>query len=106
MYADDLILLSISLLHLQLLVNLCQLEFHKLGLEINHSKSMCMRLGDRHKITPCNIKVNGVDIAWTNEVNYLGIQLLTGKSFNFNFQILRQKFFRAVNCIFGRIEWF
>jgi hypothetical protein len=30
MYADDLILLSVSLLHLQLLVNLCQLEFHKL----------------------------------------------------------------------------
>ena len=49
MYADDLILLSISVCDLQNMVNLCKLEFDWLDMRINVKKSMCLGIGNRFK---------------------------------------------------------
>jgi len=51
MYADDLLLLSISMQELQLMVNMhvCLAELTALGLEINIKKSECVRVGPRYK---------------------------------------------------------
>jgi len=42
MYADDLILLAISLRDLQFLVYMCQTEFTIIGMEFNAKKSACI----------------------------------------------------------------
>ena len=47
-YADDLLLLSISLHDLQKLVNLCVIEFNNIVMTININKSACLRIGNRH----------------------------------------------------------
>ena len=51
MYADDLILISICLMHLQLLVDICKQEFDKIDMQINGSKSGCLRIPDM----PCRL---------------------------------------------------
>jgi len=42
MYADDLLLMSLSVYELQLMVNICLHELAALGLEINSKKSVCV----------------------------------------------------------------
>ena len=55
MYADDLILLAISLEDLQEMINVCSEEFIKLDMKPNAKKSCCMRVGKRF-----NSKVNDI----------------------------------------------
>src|SRR5580692_1788880 len=51
MYADDIILLSISISDLQFMFHLCAKVFDDLDLPINTSKSHCLRIGPRCNIT-------------------------------------------------------
>ena len=103
MYADDVILLSISLRHMQLMVNLCLKEFAAIGMNINVNKSGCMRIGERHNVETKPINIDSSPLQWNEEIRYLGINFLSGKKFNFNLQIIKQKYFRALNGIFGKI---
>ena len=48
MYADDLVLLSISIKDVQMMIDLCELEFKALGMAINVQKTACLRIGKRH----------------------------------------------------------
>ena len=103
MYADDLIILSISLLHLQSLVDICVHEFKSIGMSINLLKSACLRVGPRHAAVCQLIIIDQVPLKWVQEIKYLGIYLLSGKNFSFNLQPVKQKFFKALNGIFGKI---
>jgi len=105
MYADDLLLLSISLMHLQLLVNICKIEFDKIDMQINISKSGCLRIGARHAVTcePINIDRPNTSLKWFQEIKYLGIVLASANNLTVNFQSMKQKFFRALNRIFGKV---
>ena len=104
MYADDLILLSISLYHMQKLVDICFHEFGHLGLQINIKKSACIRVGSNFRNTDLCIFVNGVPLAWQQEIKYLGISFIAGRKLSCsNTQCIRHKFFRAVNGVFGKI---
>jgi len=103
MYADDLILLSISVHELQILVDICVSEFKCLRLEINVGKSACMRIGPRHKIDPQHININLSPMPWKTEIRYLGIHFLSANKFKLNLQPARQKFYGVLNGIFGRV---
>jgi len=48
MYADDLILLSISLVDMQSMINICVEEFDSIGMIVNSQKSSCLRNGPPH----------------------------------------------------------
>jgi hypothetical protein len=58
MYADDLVLLSISITDLQMLLNLCVEEFSKIKMEINIKKSECLRVGRRQRAKVLPVIVN------------------------------------------------
>ena len=103
MYADDVILLSISLAHMQLMVSLYLKEFSAIGMNINVDKSGCKRIGERHNVDTKPICINDIPLKWNQEIRYLGINFLSGKKFNFNMQIIKQKYFRALNGIFGKV---
>jgi len=77
MYADDLILLSITLTDMQQLVNICIDEFKNLGLNVNRKKSNCLRIGQRHVVSVSPLAIDRESIAWVNELNYLGVKLLS-----------------------------
>jgi hypothetical protein len=103
MYADDLVLLSISITDMQLMIDLCWKLFNDIGLDINFSKSSCIRIGVRHKAKVVDISVNGTAIPWKQQLDYLGMQIESALSFTVNVQKSRQKFFAALNTIFGKV---
>jgi len=45
MYADDIILLFISVDDMQKMLNICNVEFKSLDMSVNTNKSVCMRVG-------------------------------------------------------------
>ena len=103
MYADDLLLMSLSLHDLQAMVNLCVKEFEAIGLSVNISKSACLRIGPGHNKPIENLTINGSAIEWMTGLRYLGVTFLKSPSFKCNLQTVRQKYFKALNGIFGKI---
>jgi hypothetical protein len=104
MYADDLLLLSISITHMQKMINICMEVLSSCQLEINASKTFGLRIGPRHNITSnCSLTVNGQQLTWKSELNYLGLYIVSSKKFRCNIQTARQKFFQATNGILGKI---
>ena len=70
---------------------------------ININISICMRVGPRFKIPVSNIVIGNVSLSWKAEIRFLCVSLLSSSTFKCNFQIVRQKYFRALNGIFGKI---
>ena len=103
MYADDLILLAISISDLQYLTDLCYNEFIKIGLDINFSKTFCIRIGLRHNYRDVNIEIGKHCLKWVDNLKYLGVTILSAKKFLVDIQVIKQNFFRALNSIFGKI---
>ena len=103
MYADDIILISISIYDMQRLVNLCVECLDILDLPINLSKCNFVRIGPRFKMKCCNIRYGNVDLSWVDNVRYLGVFINCGKRFSCSFSNARKKFFRAFNAIYGRV---
>lgn len=62
-----------------------------------------MRIGSRFKSPVANIVVGCESIPWMSEIRFLGVSLLSSSTFKCNFQTVRQKYFRALNGIFGKI---
>lgn len=104
MFADDLILLSISLRDAQCLIDICSKEFCDLDLSINLNKSFCLRIGSRYKSDAKPVTLYGSDMHWKNEINYLGIKILAGRKWKINLQVVRQKYFRSLNGLFSKIN--
>jgi len=104
MYADALLLLSISVHELQLMVNICLAELPALGLKINIKKSVCVRVGPRYKSPTAPIVVSNNSIVWSNDLKYLGITigLQSGMNFKINMQPSCQKYFGALNGIYSK----
>ena len=103
MYADDIILMSISVTDLQALVDICVTEFEELDMIINIKKSMCIRVGQRHNVIMSHLKILDTVIEWRTEIRYLGIVIVSANYMKCNLQNARQKFFRAANGIFSKI---
>ena len=103
MYAGDLIPISITIQDLQSLVDISTREISNIGLSVNCSKTFCIRIGPRHAVKPTSILINSKQIEWVNEICYLGVSIVSAKNFKINMQNRKQKFFRALNAIFGKI---
>ena len=103
MYADDLLLMAISIRDLQRMVDLCTKEFDDIDMAINVKKSICMRIGQRHNAEVCKIIVNDEALDWKCELRYLGVHFVSANVLRCNLQVMRQKYFRALNGIFSKI---
>ena len=103
MYADDILLLSLSISDMNKMVQLCHNQFKLLDLCINFSKSKSVRIGPRHGVKCANIIMGNDHIPWTNEIKYLGVHIKNGKLFNCNLDEGRTSFYRSFNCIFSKI---
>ena len=103
MYADDLLLLSISLADLQKMINVCASEFKILDMHINVSKSSCIRIGKRYDCKVSNIYVGKHTLPWEKQIRYLGINVLAGKNLHYDFHLTKAKYFGALNSLLGKI---
>ena len=88
---------------MQSMVDLCFSEFDFIGMNINVKKSGCLRIGPRHRNQVSSTCINNQPLKWLQELKYLGIHLLSAIGFTFNLQVFKQKYYRALNGIFGKI---
>ena len=103
MYADDLVLLSVSICDLQSLVNMFLHELDTIDMIVNCRKSACLRIGNRHSVHVQNIIIGTDCVPREKEIKYLGIIILSTKKFTINLQKAKQRYFRALNAIFRKV---
>jgi len=103
MYADDLILLTASLSHLQQLIIVCELELSDIGLTFNFSKCHIMRVGKKYKNTCTPICISNNIIKFCDEMRYLGVYIKSGLILKFNFEHAKRKFYASVNGILSKV---
>ena len=65
--------LAHSVITLQTLINICELELVDLDMAINVKKSACVRFGLYSKNTCANVVAAGVNIAWVTSTRYLWV---------------------------------
>ena len=104
LYADDLVLISLSMTRLQRNVNIINDYFNSISLFLNTSKSSFIRVGPR-----CSGKCealfldNGESIIQSDHILYLGVRILQCKRFKCSFESQKASFSRAANSIFGAV---
>src|SRR5258708_2828519 len=103
MFADDLLMLAISVVDLQAMLNICANELSWLDMKLNVTKSACLRVGPRFQAPAAPLVVGGRILPWVTEIKYLGITLAGARSFTCDFHPAKTKFFRSLNCILGKI---
>ena len=103
MYADDLIMLAPTLGEMQTMINVCCNELALLDLRMNQSKSILLRMGKRCNAPCSNLRAEGSAIQWSKEAKYLGVYIQQGHNFACVFDKTKAKFYRASNCILGRL---
>ena len=97
-YADDILLISTSVVNLENLIHLCERELNWLDMAINYIKSCCFM----YWTTCANItSLNGHVLPWTNVIRYLGIFIVQSRARAPYMK--RNVAYRAANAIFGKI---
>ena len=106
-YADDILLISSSVVNLENLIHLCERELNWLDMAVNYKKSCCLRIGPRCDVSCANIiSSTGHVLPWTNVTRYLGIFIVQSKTFKCSIDEAKHSFYRAANAIFGKIGRF
>ena len=103
MYADDLILLNITVSDMQSLLNICVQSLSDLDLPINIDKSICMRVGPMFKAVCANLCIKEQLLQWANNMSYLGIDLCRACEFKCNWKMAKNNFFFSSNTILGNL---
>jgi len=68
-------------------------------------KSACLRFGPRYKnaCASASVMVCGRPVNWATSARYLGVYLKSSFTFKCSFDVNKAKFYKAFNCIFGKI---
>lgn len=105
MYADDLLLISASVVGLQGMLNKCEVVGFELGINFNGMKSNCMQLGPNSNLRLAPMHVGNVEIKWTTSLKYLGIKIVSDKMFKVDMNDTRRKFYASVNSILNKCKY-
>jgi len=105
LYADNIILISPSVLMLQHLLHACEIELNNIDMAINFKKSSCLRICPRfvHASCACITSLDGNIISWATETSYLGIYIVSSRVFKCSLHHAKCGFYRAANTIFGKV---
>ena len=96
-YADDICLLAPCRSALQTLLNVCENYGLKWSLTYNPSKSKTMIFGTCKSVKP--LTMYGSELQLVNEVKYLGVTVVSGRTFSINISPTLRKFRSAANTI-------
>jgi len=103
MYADDLVLISITLLDLRRMLHIVCLELSWLDMVLNRSKSHMMRIGPRYNAHISPVIVSGTPLPMENDMSYLGMEICAGRKLKLSVYGRRMKFFRAFNALYAKL---
>jgi len=105
MYADDLLLISASVIGLQSMLDDCATMGQEIGLKFNDTKSMCMCIGPLYKRPIAAMTLNDAVIPWVDSFKYLGVTIVAAKTFTIDLKEVRRKFYSSVNCVLSRCKF-
>ena len=100
MYADDVLLVSASVVKLQKMLDLCFEFANDNGLKFNSVKSGCLVFGkgfDNCKLA--DMTIGNECINWVPSYMYLGLKIVSGRQFSVDVDGRRSKFCAAVNSV-------
>ena len=104
LYADDILLLAPSVSSLQMLLCMCETELEYLDMSINVKKSSCIRIGARYTAKCSRVTtLKGCEVLWSDTLRYLGVYITAGHRFCCSLCNAKRSFYRAFNCIFGKV---
>jgi len=104
LYADDILLISPSVIYLEQLLHACERELKWLDMSINLNKSRCLRIGPRSNIICAAVtSLTGHKLPWVSEMRYLGVYFVQSRSCKCSLDTAKCGFYRAANSIFGKV---
>jgi len=104
MYADDLLLISSSIIDLQKMLEICDGMGANLGIKFNALKSKCISIGPDRSIKLASMTISNAKIDWVEKIKYLGITILAGATFRVGLSEARRKFFISANSIINKCQ--
>ena len=73
-------------------------------MQINATKSCCIRIGRNHSHTPCNLHtLLNLDIQWFDQIRYLGVYIISRNDFCCQIDHAKSSFYKCFNYIYGKI---
>jgi len=103
-YADDILILAPSVIALQRLLLIVETELQSLGMSLNASKTVCMRIGLRYQDRCAAIvTLSGKELEWVEEMRYLGVYFVSSCKFKCSYAYAKKSFYRSFNAVYGRI---
>jgi len=101
MYADDLLLLSPSLLGLQSMLDICSSYGGLHDIIFNANKTVIMPVG-RNLVHKSEMYIANQLITWVDRFKYLGVSFLGRSSLVVDVMPVKRKFYGALNSVFSR----
>ena len=99
-YADDLVLLSPSVLGLRKLVSVCENYALTHDMLFNETKSVCIRFSKNNlKYQPGNIILNDRELDWRESTKYLGVIITWNLNDHFEIAAQTRNFYARANSI-------
>jgi len=103
-FADDILLISLTVSGLQTMLDVVAGELNSLDLYVNVDKCCCLRVGPRFdKQCACIVSSSGDSLRWCLSLRYLGIFIVSSRSFKCDYSQARSSFCRAANSVFSRV---
>ena len=100
-YADDLLLVSASVVQLQRMLNICYSQAEKVDIQFNAKESCLMKFGKNFKEELNNLHIGGSQIVWTDKIKHLGVYVCAGRNFTLDSSCVVRKFYAAANAIYS-----
>ena len=101
MYADDLVVLSVSVSGLQSLLDCCYQVSVTLMLTFNCLKSSYSVVGPASEVNISKMQLGSISIEWTSSFKYLGVVFNAGRKLSVDTDAIKRKFYTACNCLLG-----
>ena len=87
------------------MLNVCEVVAKDLDVSFNSAKSKCLVIGPNAGLKPEPMLLKNTAVEWVEKLNYLGITLKAGKSFEVDISDVRRKFFISVNTILSKTRF-
>jgi len=101
LYADDVILLSPSVVGLQEMLNRCCKISHSVSLQFYVKKCHWMAVGRMYKAVISPVILDGQAVEWCDRAIYLGIYLAIAKAVKFDINPVKRSVYAACISIFS-----
>ncbi len=106
LYADDVLLISGSVLKLQKMLDLCLEYANTHELVFNSKKSGCLAFGNGYnEYVLTDMSIGNEKIKWVSNYVYLGVNIIAGKEFKTDVESRKRKFCAAINDIISHAQF-